>query len=223
MTAPREDVLRAACVQLAERDAALAKAYAEIGLPAWRSAAPSFATLARLVVFQQISTRAGAAIWARVEALGPDLEPVRFGGLDDVTLRGCGLSGQKIAHMRAIALAIAAGDLDPAGVIVQPAEEARATLLAVRGIGPWTADLYLLYAGGLLDAFPPGDVGLMESHRLLRGAGARLDRAAFTAEAHAWRPWRGVAAHLLWGYINALRLRDKKVSRRCGNVINMSR
>lgn len=212
MTAPPEDVLRAACTELAGRDAALAKAYAEIGLPAWRSAEPGFATLARLVVFQQISTRAGAAIWARLDALGPDLEPASFLRLDDDTLRACGLSRPKIAHMRAIAGAIAGGELDPAAVIRQPADEARSALISVRGIGPWTADLFLLYAGGLLDAFPTGDVGLMESHRLLSGADTRPDRAALSAEAESWRPYRGVAAHLLWGYINALRLRDKKDS-----------
>ena len=83
-------------------------------------------------------------------------------------------------------------------------DAARAELVAVKGIGPWTADLFLM-ACGRLDAFPHGDVGLMEAYRLLRGDEERFESKAFTAHADAWRPYRGVAAHLLWGWINAER------------------
>ncbi|MEL7130350.1 MAG: DNA-3-methyladenine glycosylase 2 family protein, partial [Pseudomonadota bacterium] len=79
---------------------------------------------------------------------------------------------------------------------------ARKELVAVKGIGPWTAELFLLYARGEMDAFPVADVGLMEAHKRLSDAPARMDRDAFTTHAERWRPWRGVAAHLLWAWLN---------------------
>ena len=84
-------------------------------------------------------------------------------------------------------------------------DNARKELLAVKGIGPWTADLFLLYALGKMDAFPIGDVGLMEAHKRLSGAEERMTAKAFTAHAEIWQPYRGVAAHLLWGWLNAER------------------
>ena len=84
-------------------------------------------------------------------------------------------------------------------------DAARAELLAVKGIGPWTADLFLLYAAGKMDAFPHGDVGLMEAHKRLGGYDTRMTNKDFSAHAEAWRPNRGVAAHLLWGWLNAER------------------
>lgn len=86
--------------------------------------------------------------------------------------------------------------------------EAEARLVAVKGIGPWTANVFLMTATGVLDAFPVGDVGLMESYRLLNGDDRKLSPGAFSGCAESWRPFRGVAAHLLWDWINLQRGRD---------------
>lgn len=208
MTAPPPDRLKAACEDLAGIDGALARAYRDIGLPEWRAYPAEYATLARMIAFQQISTSAGAAIWTRVQAALPDVSAGAMLAADDETLRAAGLSRPKIGHMKSIAAAVETGALDFERVLTSQTEAARAELLAVKGIGPWTAELFLLYAGGQLDAFPTADVGLMESHRRLCNLTQRLDAKAFTAAAQAWRPWRGVAAHLLWGWIN--RQREKK-------------
>lgn len=202
MTAPAAEVLAAACEALAARDPALNRAYAARGVPAWRVAPATYATLARLVVFQQISTTAGAAIWQRMEQAFPTVEAETILGADDEMLRRCGLSRPKRSHLKAIAEACVTGVLDPRAVADAPAETAHATLVSVRGIGPWTANLFRLYAAGDLDAFPQGDVGLLESHRQVSGAADRLDRPAFDALAEGWRPYRGVAAHLLWDWLN---------------------
>jgi hypothetical protein len=105
-------------------------------------------------------------------------------------------------------MAMVSGRLDLARVCAAPLDEARAELLAVRGIGPWTAELVLLYAVGAMDAFPTGDVGLMEAHKRLGGCGIRMDSKAFTAHAERWRPYRGVATHLLWAWLHIDRARD---------------
>lgn len=208
MTSPPHAALEAACVRLAGIDPALGRAYAAIGVPVWRSAAADYAMLGRMIAHQQISTRAAATIWARVEAhFGAVTAPAVLGaGPDD--LRLCGLSRPKVAHMISVAEAMTSGRLDLARVCASPLDAARAELLAVRGIGPWTAELVLLYAVGAMDAFPVGDVGLMEAYRQLAGADLRLAPKAFTAQAEAWRPHRGVATHLLWGWLNAQRGRE---------------
>ena len=123
----------------------------------------------------------------------------------DDTLRAAGMSRPKIAHLKSIAVAMQAGTLNLERVSASPLEEARKELLAVKGIGPWTAELFLLYARGEMDAFPTGDVGLMEAYKQLSGATERMTAKAFTAHAESWRPHRGVAAHLLWGGLNSER------------------
>lgn len=204
MPRPNDKDLRQACEHLAVRDPALARAYADYGVPAWRHAEPDYAVIARMIAFQQITTRAARTIWERVEAhLGPVCTETVLSATED-DLRACGLSRPKVRHLRSIAEAVESGALDLHRVHAADMDTARAELIAVKGIGPWTADLFLL-ACGRLDAFPSGDVGLMESYRLLREDEVRQDAKAFSALAEGWRPYRGVAAHLLWAWINAER------------------
>ena len=205
MTAPAVPVIRAACEVLSGRDPALARAYAVTGVPAWRTHEASYALLARTVVYQLVSTRAADAIWGRVEAYLGEVTPQRVLTCDQEGLRACGLSRPKLSHINTIAGAIADGSLDLARVGAAEVDAARAELLAVKGIGPWTADLYLLYAAGKTDAFPHGDAALMEAHRRLGGYDNRMTNKEFSAHAETWRPHRGVAAHLLWGWVNAER------------------
>ncbi len=208
MTAPTRRRLKAACETLAAIDFALARAYAVIGVPDWRSGEASYALLSQIVAHQQISVKAGAAIWARVEARLGTVTPEAVLETSEADLRATGLSQPKVAHLRSIAEAILSGGLNLERVAAASVGEARAELLAVRGIGPWTAELFLLYATGATDAFPVADVGLMEAYRQLSGAESRLEPRRFMALAETWRPHRGVAAHLLWGWLNAQRARD---------------
>ena len=205
MTAPPRKAIQAACEALSDIDPALARAYAIVGVPDWRTHEASYELLARTVVYQLVSTRAADAIWARVTDFLGDVTPERVLSCDQDALRACGLSRPKLSHMNTIAAAISEGALDLARVQAAEVSEARAELLAVKGIGPWTADLYLLYAAGKMDAFPHGDAALMEAHRRLGGYEARMENKAFSSHAERWRPHRGVAAHLLWAWVNAER------------------
>ncbi|WP_034761089.1 MULTISPECIES: DNA-3-methyladenine glycosylase [unclassified Hyphomonas] len=205
MTAPSRATIQSACEALSVIDPALARAYDIVGVPDWRTHAPSYALLARTVVYQLVSTRAADAIWVRVEGFLGEVTPERVLSCDQDKLRACGLSRPKLSHMNTIADAIAEGALDLARVEAADVDAARAELLAVKGIGPWTADLYLLYAAGKVDAFPHGDAALMEAHRRLGGYEQRMANKAFSMHAERWRPYRGVAAHLLWGWVNTER------------------
>ena len=205
MTAPSQAAIRRACETLSGLDPALARAYEVIGVPAWRANEASYALLAKTVVYQLVSTRAADVIWGRVADFLGEVTPQRVLACDQEQLRACGLSRPKLSHMNTIAAAIADGSLDLARIQAAEVDAARAELLAVKGIGPWTADLFLLYAAGKMDAFPHGDVGLMEAHKRLGGYDTRMGNKAFSAHAEGWRPHRGVAAHLLWGWLNAER------------------
>ncbi len=212
MASPAPDRLKAGCEALARADRALARAYEEHGLPVWRDAPAVYETIARTIAYQQISTKAAAAIWGRVvDDFGEITHQAMLESEED-RLRAHGLSRPKIRHLKSIAAAISDGALDLDRVCSAPPEAARDELLAVKGIGPWTADLFRLYAIGETDAFPTADVGLMESYRMLSDAETRLDAKAFTAQAEGWRPWRGVAAHLLWGWLNDRRMEQNNAS-----------
>lgn len=202
MSAPSADTLNQACEILAQKDPVLKTAYQTIGLPSWRATSATYQSLARIVVYQLISTKAADAIWTRIlERLG---EVTARAVLEDDQegLRACGLSRPKLAHLNAIAQAVETGPLDFEALRQQSINDARQVLLAIKGIGPWTADTFLMNALGHLDAFPSGDVGLIEAHKQLSGTQERLSAKAFTDLAESWRPYRAVAAHLLYDWYN---------------------
>ena len=205
MSAPSEAVLTEACEALSKADPALARAYKESGLPVWRAAEPCYENLARIIAYQQLSTKAAGTIWGRALERHDAFTPQAI--LDDSEdgLRSCGLSRPKIRHLKSIAGAVESGALCFDRLCSAPVDEARDELIAVKGIGPWTAEIFLMNAVGKLDAFPVGDVGLMESYKQLAELEERHEIKAFTALAEDWRPYRGVAAHLLWGWINMMR------------------
>lgn len=191
---------------LAGCDPHLAKAYERVGVPEWRTRPADFETLARLVTYQLISTNAADAVWGRTAVfLGQPVLADALLAADMDELRACGLSRPKIGHMRSIATAIETGALDLEQMAEIAPDAVRTMLLKVKGIGPWTADLFLLSAYGQVDAFPAGDVGHMEAYHRLSGSEARMQTKAFVKLAENWRPFRGVAAHLLWGWLNAER------------------
>tara|TARA_R110001592_G_scaffold103214_7_gene290845 strand:+ start:13886 stop:14527 length:642 start_codon:yes stop_codon:yes gene_type:complete len=202
VTCPSQARLKAACETLSLADPALARAYDLTGLPVWRAGDPTYAMLARMITHQQISLGAAAAIWARTEALLGAVTPEAVLAADPEALRACGQSRPKVGHLVSIAEAVVAGTLSLPRVCDAPLDDARKELASVKGIGPWTAELFLLYSIGAMDAFPVGDVGLMEAHKRLSGHETRMDIKGFTAHAERWRPHRGVAAHLLWAWLH---------------------
>ncbi|MBP0492465.1 DNA-3-methyladenine glycosylase family protein [Pararoseomonas indoligenes] len=183
----------------AASDPALHGVIARCGPLPWRRRAPGFPGLLRAICGQQISNRAAGAIWARLRALPGALEPAGLLALDDDALCGiAGLSRPKAAHARSLAAAILAGDLRLDDLHAMPDEEAVAHLCAVRGLGRWTAAVHLLFAEDRQDIFPEGDLALAASLASLRGLPERPTPRALTALAGEWRPYRSLAARLLW-------------------------
>jgi DNA-3-methyladenine glycosylase II len=189
-------------------DPRFAEVSARAGPPPLRRRAGGFAGLASIVVSQQLSTASAAAIWGRLStAFDPfDCRAVRRARTEK--LKRIGLSAPKIRALKAIAKACDDGSLGLAALAGMPADEAHARLTQVHGIGPWTADIYLLFCLGHADAWPAGDLALQEAARLAFGLEARPSAKAMVPLAEPWRPWRGVAARLLWAYYRAAKGRE---------------
>src|SRR5476651_2297830 len=167
-----------------------------------------YAGLCAIVCGQQLSVASAAAIRDRLfKAFDPfHHDTVRRARADK--LARLGLSAAKIKSIREIGKAVAQGRIDLTAVGAMDADSAHAALTALHGIGPWTADIYLLFCLGHADAFPAGDLAVQESARIAFGLRKRPDAKALTKLAQAWRPWRGVAAHLLWAYYHAVKKRE---------------
>lgn len=192
---------------LLDHDPSLRELFAVAGRPAVRKRDPGFEGLCAIITGQQVSTASAAAIWSRVRTRFDPMVPEAVLAATDDDLRGCGLSTPKIRTIRAAAEAVASGAVPLGRLPRLPADEAHAHLVTVKGIGPWTADIYLLFCIGHPDAFPAGDLALQEAVRMGYGLEARPDAAGLTAFAERWRPWRGAAAKLLWAYYSATRRR----------------
>lgn len=191
--------------RLTARDARLAAALAHVGHVPHRTRTPGFAGLVWTVCGQQLSTSAATAIFTRVTTALPALSPAAVAAASDEALRGCGLSAAKVRTLRAVAEAIAAGALRLDTLDAVAAEDAIAELCAIKGIGRWTAEVYLLFACGHPDIFPSGDLALQEGARLALGLEARPDERTLRTLAADWAPHRSAAAHLLWAYYGAVR------------------
>jgi DNA-3-methyladenine glycosylase II len=178
------------------------------GPPPLRRREPGFAGLAAIIVSQQVSVASASAIFGRLEVQVAPLEAARLAETTDDVLRGCGLSSPKIRALRAVAETIADGRLDLEGLSALDAEEAHRALVAVKGIGPWTADIFLLFCLGHPDAFPAGDLALQEAAKLAMALKSRPDAGRLERIAERWRPWRGVAARMLWTYYRAVKKRS---------------
>jgi DNA-3-methyladenine glycosylase II len=169
------------------------------GDPPLRRRDGGLAGLARIVVGQQVSVASAEAIWGRFETVFTPLSAARLTAAGDADFRAAGLSAPKIRTLRAIAAAMDAGlDLDALSTIEEA--EARARLTAVSGIGPWTADIYLMFCVGRADVFAPGDLALQVAWQWAAGLDERPDAKAMAEIAERWRPWRGVAARMLWAF-----------------------
>ena len=200
--------LAEATARLIAADRRLAAAHAIAGQLPLRRRPGGFAGLASIVVSQQLSTASAAAILGRLTAA---IDPFDHAGMlraRTPKLRRVGLSMGKIRTLRAIARAIRDGVLDPKSLADMPADDAHKLLMQVHGIGPWTADIYLLTCVGHADAWPAGDLALQEAARLALALKKRPTTKEMGSLAEPWRPWRGVAARLLWTYYRAVKGRS---------------
>lgn len=197
--ATQDDLVRA-LEALALQDPRLTPLLALTGVPALRRREAGFAGLASTICGQQLSTKAAAAIWTRLTAAFDPFDHDAVRRARAARLGGLGLSAAKIKSLKAIAGAIARGHLDLARLADMPADEAHAALVALHGIGPWTADVYLLFCLGHGDAWPAGDLALQEAIRIAFALPTRPTAKGMATLGDAWRPWRGAAAHLFWAY-----------------------
>jgi DNA-3-methyladenine glycosylase II len=208
MTHPlSHDVVVESINRLAQVDADVARALERVGYPAPRHRKPGFATLLRIMVAQQLSTKSAAAIWARLEAAcGPAVTAPRVLELDEVAFRTIGFSRQKTTYGRSLAEAVAGGVLDFDALATIPEDEAIAAISALRGFGRWSAEIYLLFALGRADIFPGDDLGLQAGMQKLKRLDARPNRKAMDQLTEPWRPLRGCGAIFLWHYYGAATL-----------------
>jgi DNA-3-methyladenine glycosylase II len=201
-----EDALKAAIEALVALDPEVAgPLLAESGHPPLRRREAGLAGLVQIIVAQQVSTASATAIFKRLEAGLAPLSPSAILAATDGDLRGFGLSLAKMRALRALARAIQEATLDLSGLPALTAEEAHRALVAVKGIGPWTADVFLLFCLGHPDAFPAGDLALQEAARLALRLKRRPDATTLAKIAERWRPYRAVAARMLWAYYRRAR------------------
>ena len=186
--------------QLAASDPLLAAARIRAGVPRLRRWPQGFATLLDIIVGQQVSTEAANAIKGRLRARLGEPAPDAILEASDDTLGGCGLSRQKMIYVRDLATHVASGRLDLKKLGRLEEAEAVQRLTEVKGIGRWTAEIYLLFALGRPDVFPADDLALAVSMQRLRRFRERPDAKKLRKLAEAWQPWRGAAAHFLWHY-----------------------
>ena len=173
-----------------------------------RRRAPGFQGLAQIIIAQQVSVASAAAIQARFERAFPPETFARLAEAGDAEFRACGLSAPKIRTIRACAIEVFQNGLELEALGSLPAEEVKARLTAIKGIGPWTADVFMLFCLGHADAFAPGDLALQEAARIAFRMRQRPDAEKLAMRSRKWRPWRAVAARLLWQYYRVIKTRE---------------
>lgn len=205
---PGRIIISDACVAegaawLGQRDPRFADALRLTGPLPLRRRDGGFAALYDAIVSQQVSVASANAIWARLDAAGLT-EAEAIAAASDEALRACGLSRQKIRYGKALAEAGIAFDSLPD----LPNDKVIATLVAVPGIGQWTAEIYAMFSLGRADVFAPGDLALQEAAKVLFGLETRPTERQLRAMSENWSPWRAVAARLLWAYYRVAKSRE---------------
>jgi DNA-3-methyladenine glycosylase II len=199
-----DDAIRA----LVKLDARLRPILEIAGMPALRRREPGFVGLAHIVTGQQLSTASAGAIWARLTAAFDPFEPEAIRRARADRLGRLGLSAAKIKTLKHIARELAAERLNLDVLANEDADAAHNTLTTLPGIGPWTADVYLLFCLGHGDAWPAGDLAVQEAIKVGLGLPARPTTKQMMPIAECWRPLRGAAAHLWWSYYRAIKNRE---------------
>jgi DNA-3-methyladenine glycosylase II len=187
-----------AAEELALRDPVLAPLTARCQGLVLGSRGDAFSTLARAIVGQQISTKAADSVWARFRALAGEVSPARIVRLDAERLRACGLSGRKSSYLLDLAMRFETGLVDPQRWSAWSDETLIAELTQVKGIGRWTAEMFLIFHMARPDVLPLDDLGLQRAMSLLYNRGRPLARTRMQRIARAWSPWRSVATWYLW-------------------------
>jgi len=197
------DQLEHAMAALCAIEPAFAVAVANKGHPAPRISERGFATLLRTIVGQQVSVASAQAVWTKLDTVvgGAD-DPARIAAANDETLRSAGLSRQKLGYARSLADEVTSGRLDLAN-LPEDDEEAIAALVRVKGIGRWSAEIYLLFAEGRTDIWPAGDLAIQIEVGRILGHDARPSEKLTRELAEAWRPHRGAAAIFAWHHYQA--------------------
>jgi DNA-3-methyladenine glycosylase II len=203
--------LKRAIAKVVKQDPRLRTILAVTGMPALRRRDPGFAGLAQIVVGQQLSTASANAIWNRMSEAFDPFHQDSIRGATAARLGKLGLSAAKIKTLKLLAAEIRSKRLDLEALGELDADEAHKILTALHGVGPWTADVYLLFCLGHTDAWPAGDLALQDAVRLGLNLDSRPGTKAMTALAEIWRPYRGAAAHLWWAYYRAARASTKIV------------
>jgi DNA-3-methyladenine glycosylase II len=196
------DQLTASLDAIAAIEPGFAAAITRAGYPQPRVREPGYETLLRTIVGQQVSVAAAAAVWRKLEAeLGAGCAPEALLARDYDALRACGLSRQKQGYARSLAEMVLSGALDLHS-LPQDDEEAIAQLVRIKGIGRWSAEIYLLFAEGRPDIWPAGDLAVQIEIGRMLGLPERPSEKATRALAEAWRPHRGAAAIMAWHHYN---------------------
>jgi len=203
--------LERAIAKLVKRDPRLRTILASTGIPALRRRDPGFAGLAQIIVGQQLSIASAAAIWNRMSEAFDPFHHDSIRGATPARLGKLGLSAARIKTLKLLAAEIRSKRLDLEALGDLDADEAHKILTALHGVGPWTADVYLLFCLGHADAWPAGDLALQDAIRLGLDLNARPTTKELTPLAEVWRPYRGAAAHLWWAYYRAVRASAKTV------------
>jgi len=196
------EAIRAGLDHVAAREPKIAAALTKAGYPEPRIRSPGYATLLRTIVGQQVSVAAAASVWNKLEALlGPDIPPRALLAADFDALRACGFSRQKQGYARSLCELVVSGELDLAALPADD-EEAIDELIRIKGIGRWSAEIYLLFAEGRADVWPAGDLAVQAGLAKLLGMDERPDEKATRALAEDWRPHRGAMALFTWHCYN---------------------
>lgn len=190
---------------LARRDPALARAHAQTPVFEWRIREAGFVGLFRMIVEQQVSVASAASVWARLQGGLGTITPANLLAHDLDSLRGMGLSRQKATYGHGMARSQIEGTIDLEHLSTLDDVAAVEALVALKGVGLWTAEAYLLLCEGRTDVFPGGDVALQEAIRWVDRTEIRPDTQQAYARAERWRPHRGVAAHLLWAWYTGVK------------------
>jgi DNA-3-methyladenine glycosylase II len=200
--------LEQAIAALVRQDRRLRPVLETAGMPALRRREPGFAGLAGIVCGQQLSVASAAAIWGRVSAAFDPFDHAAIKRARTDRLGRLGLSAAKIKTLKSLAKELGAERLNLDVLAEEDADAAHTTLTALHGIGPWTADIYLLFCLGHGDAWPAGDLAVQEAMRIGLNLKARPTVKQMAPLAEPWRPLRGAAAHLWWAYYHAVKKRD---------------
>jgi DNA-3-methyladenine glycosylase II len=195
-----ETNLKEASHWLAARDKAMARVLDQYGYPPLWAREPGFSTLLHIILEQQVSLASANAAFGRLREQLGTITPGAFRSLGDDTLRSIGFSRQKMHYSRALADAMLSGDFDPESLVPLPDDEVRSTMKQLKGIGDWTADIYLSECLLRTDILPKGDIAMQEAFKVLNGLPARPAHPEFEAATEHWRPWRSVGTRMLWHF-----------------------